>query len=98
MKRQNKHTHEYFEVKCGIDGNVHLSLNLPLHLYKNFENCFKSSDKMGLLTQLYENYLELSAKQKDTYQMLIFEYADDIIDVKDLISLMRAMKKVVPEE
>ena len=98
MKRQNKHTHEYFEVKCGIDGNIHLSLNLPLHLYKNFENCFKTSDKMGLLTQLYESYSELSAKQKDTFQMLIYQHADEIIDIPDLICMMHAMVKFFPEK
>ena len=101
MKRKNnnhKRTHEYFTAKCMVDGKIQLSLELPLHLLDNFQSCFENSEKMKILTMLYEEYSQLTPFHKEVFQMSIFENADRIISMADLICMMHAMVKVIPAE
>ena len=89
---------DFLEIGCAHYGETVLKLMIPRHLGKDFENCFKSDEGMKILNTLQEEYAALSDLHKDTYQMLIFDCAEDIRDVADLVYMMRAMRKCFPEE
>ena len=97
MKKTNK-KRDFLEIGCAHYGETVLKLMIPRHLGKDFENCFKTAEGMNILDTLQEEYSTLSDSHKHTYQMLIFDCAEGIRDVADLVYMMRAMKKCFPEE
>ena len=96
MKKTNK-KRDFLEIGCAHYGVTVLKLVIPRHLGKDFENCFKSDEGMKILNTLQEEYAALSDYHKHTYQMLIYDCAEDIRNVADLVYMMRAMLKSFPD-
>ena len=98
MKRQNRIKEEnFFRVSCKENGKE-IALEIPNRLYDNFELCLKSSAGMSVLSHLYDDLAKLTEIQRATYQMLVYDYADKIIDIADMGCMLRAMLKVFPKE
>ena len=100
MKRQKRIKEEnFFRVSCRVDGKgPEIALEIPNRLYDNFELCLKSSAGMSVLSHLYDDLAKLTEIQRATYQMLVYDYADKIIDIADMGCMLRAMLKVFPKE
>lgn len=99
MKRHNNTCEKnYFTLKCGIDGTVKLSIDIPIRLFYDIKKHLENSDKVDVMTTLYEEYSDLSDEQKDFFQFSIYEFADEIIDTPDLVKLLLAVKKVTSKK
>ena len=86
---------EFFTIEAGYENcEKSLSLQIPNSLYCDFENCFNSHEGEETLSELFETYHTLTVKQKEILQLSIYDKSKDIRDVKDLVIMMRALKKV----
>ena len=92
-----KKRNDFFELGCAIDQTM-VSIKIPTRLYNDFENCLKTPKGMSILTTLYYEFAKLSPSHKDTFQMLVFKYKNDIEDIADMIALMKAMVKIIQEK
>lgn len=98
MKRQKRIKDENFFRVSYKENGKEIALEIPNRLYDNFELCLKSSAGMSVITHLYDDLAKLTEIQRATYQMLVYDYADKIIDIADMGCMLRAMLKVFPKE
>ena len=94
MERQENET---FEVRFGNEGD-YVSLNLPMRLCSDFENCVGTEEGRALLCSIFKDFSALSEENKRIFQFSIYNYSNEIIDMADLRSMMNAYKTVILRE
>lgn len=95
-RRENRREREFFTVKAGLEGNctASLCLDLPISLESDFSNYFSSDAGVEKLNDFFFSYTSLTEKQKEIFQLSIYNSADDIISVADLFCMLKAFKRV----
>ena len=95
--KNSAENNRFMTIKAGFEGKgTSLYLDIPERLYSDFTNCFENKKSEQVLGELYDEYLTLSEYQKSFLQMSIYGFADKIINVADLVNMIRAIKKVIP--
>lgn len=71
---------------------ISLSIEIPEHIYPDFVNCFNTAEGEQTLADLYDEYISMSEKQKEIFQESIYFNTDNILDTKDLVTMIRCLK------
>lgn len=91
---KSKKKDKFFEVSC-TDRGERVTLMIPSKLYDDFENCLSSSAGMSILSMLFDEYGAISELQRGAFQTVVVDFCEDIENIKDMVHLLRAMKKVL---
>lgn len=85
----------FMRIQGGFENQgISLSIDVPEHVYPDFVNCFNSKEGEKTLEDLYDEYISLSEKQKEIFQESIYFNTENLLDTKDLVSMIRALKQV----
>ena len=98
LKMKNTKTRENFvTIQGGFENKeISLSINIPERLMPSFISCFDEGNNDGaiLLEDLYDLFTSLDEKQKEIFQHSIYENADRIHDMSDVIVMLKCLKHV----
>ena len=93
---KNKFNREgYATIKGGFEGQgASLEFEIPVRLMEDFSNCFNSNEGEQTLSDLYDEYISMSVKQKEIFQMSIYDNEENILNTRDIVTMIRALKQV----
>lgn len=93
---KNKFNREgYATIKGGFEGqNASLEFEIPVRLMEDFSNCFNTEAGEQTLSDLYDEYVSMSVKQKEIFQMSIYDNEENILNTRDIVTMIRALKQV----
>ena len=87
----------YITIEGGFEGEnvVRLSIDVPQHIFNDFTHCFDDGNERGAKTleDLYDLYISLTPKQKEIFQLSIYENSHKIITTDDLVVMLRCLIK-----
>ena len=87
----------FLRIQGGFEGQgASLSIDVPEHIFNDFTHCFDDGNIKGAKTleNLYDLYITLSPKQKEIFQLSIYENSDRINATDDLVVMLRCLKTV----
>ncbi|MBE6682401.1 MAG: hypothetical protein E7600_08995 [Ruminococcaceae bacterium] len=87
----------FMRIQGGFETQgISLSIDVPEHIYPDFVHCFDEGNEKGakILEDLYDLYISLSDKQKEILQMSIYENADNLNTVEDIVIMIKCLKRV----
>lgn len=85
----------FMRIQGGFENQgISLSIDVPERVYPDFVNCFNSKEGEKTLEDLYDEYISMSDKQKEIFQKSIYFNTDNILDTKDLVTMIRCLKNV----
>ena len=93
---KNKFNREgYATIKGGFEGQgASLEFEIPVRLIEDFSNCFNTKEGEQTLSDLYDEYISMSVKQKEIFQMSIYDNEENILNTRDIVTMIRALKTV----
>ena len=87
----------YITIEGGFEGQgISLSFEIPVKIFDSFTHCFDDGNETGakILEDIFDLYTSLSEKQKEIFQLSIYENSERINDVEELVIMLRCLKKV----
>ena len=55
---------------------------------------FNTKEGEQTLSDLYDEYISMSVKQKEIFQMSIYDNEENILNTRDIVTMIRALKQV----
>lgn len=92
MKNQNN-KNKTFSIYCEIDNREKLAINIPLKIYPSFESCGSCQEGMSLLCTIFHEFEQMPINMRHEFQQFIYYACDDIEDMRDILYIIRAVKK-----
>ena len=78
----------------GAGQGISLSIDVPEHIYPDFVNCFNSENGEKTLSELYDEYISMSEKQKEIFQSSVYHNTDNLLNTQDIVDMIKALKQV----
>ena len=95
-KMKNTTRAGYITIEGGFEGEniVRLSIDVPQHIFNDFTHCFDDGNEKGAKTleDLYDLYTSLSKKQKEIFQLSIYENSHKINSTENLVEMLKCLK------
>ncbi len=85
-------------IQGGFEGQgASLSIDVPKHIFNDFTHCFDDRNEKGAKTleDLYDLYITLTEKQKEMFQLSIYENSHKILNTNDLVVMHRCLKTLL---
>ena len=88
----------YITIEGGFEGQgISLSIEIPVKIFDDFTHCFDAGNEKGAKTleDLYDLYISLTPKQKEIFQLSIYENSHKINSTENLVEMLRCLKVVL---
>ena len=87
----------FLRIQGGFEGQgTSLSIDVPEHIFNDFTHCFDDGNEKGAKTleDLYDLYITLTEKQKEIFQLSIYENSHKIFETEDLVVMLKCLLRV----
>ena len=85
---------KFFEVKCSINQEEQLSIQIPYSCHEDFSRTVsgRKEKEMARLVELFGEYSLFDIPKRQTFQALIEERAESISTLDDILALQKIVR------